>query len=159
MFGVGSLTILKTAKSACSGVAVALSVLLPGFGSVVSEVAVAVLVWGSAGPEAGVSTVATIVSVSTAPDKTLPTVQSPVLESYDPTEGVALSICRPVSPATASATTTLAAVSGPRFSSVTVNVTVSLTFGLGLSTVLATTRSAQFGSVGVLAVLLPSFGS
>ena len=80
-FGVGSLTILKTARSACSGVSVALLVLLPGFGSGVVEVAVAVLVWGSAGPEDGVSTVATIVSVSTAPEATLPTVQSPVPES------------------------------------------------------------------------------
>ena len=158
-FGVGSLTVLKTARSACSGVSVAVPVLLPGFGSGVVEVAVAVLVCEGAEPEDGVSTVATIVSVSTAPERTLPSVQLPETSLYDPADAVALTNCRPVSPATASATTTLAAESGPRFSSLTVNVTVSPTFGLGLSTVLATTRSAAFGSVGVLAVLLFVLGS
>ena len=117
------------------------------------------LVCEGAEPEDGVSTVATIVSVSTAPERTLPSVQSPVAESYDPADAVALTNCRPVSPVTASATTTLAAVLGPRFWSFTVNVTLSPTWGRGLSTVFVTTRSASCGSVGVLAVLLASFGS
>ena len=158
-FGVGSLTVLKTARSACSGVSVAVPVLLPGFGSVVVEVAVAVLVCEGAEPEDGVSTLATIVSVSTAPERTLPSVQLPETSLYDPADAVALTNCSPVSPATASATTTLAAVLGPRFCSFTVNVTLPPTWGRGVSTVFVTTRSASCGSVGVLAVLLASFGS
>ena len=131
--------------------------LFPGFGSGVVDVAVAVLVWGSAGPDDGFSTFASMVSVSTLPESTSPTVHLP--ELYVPTEGVTFFTSSPVRLPSGSDTSTPAAVLGPRFWSVTVNVIVSPTWGRGLSTVLVTTRSASCGSVGVLAVLLPSFGS
>ena len=76
--GFGSSTTLITARSACSGVTVSESVLLLGFWSGVVEVAVAVLVRGNAGPEAGVATVATTVSVLVVVAGTVPSVQTPV---------------------------------------------------------------------------------
>ena len=48
---------------------------------------------------------------------------------------------------------------GPALSSVIVKVTLSPTFGAGSFTVFDTIRSADCGSVGVLAVLFLSFGS
>ena len=56
-------------------------------------------------------------------------------------------------------TTTFCEALGPRLFSVTVKVTLSPTLGVESSTVFETTRSASWGSVGVFAVLLRSFGS
>ena len=79
--GVGSLTAFSTTRSACFGVTVDSPVFWFGLGSGVVDVAVAVFFCGSAGwPEAGVFTVATIVSVLVTPASTFPTVQTPVFE-------------------------------------------------------------------------------
>ena len=78
--GVGLLTVLVSARSACCGVTVADAVLLPGLGSNWSEcVIVAVFVCGE-----GESTVASMTSVWGVPTTTVPTVHSPVAGSYVP---------------------------------------------------------------------------
>ncbi len=77
-FGVGSLTTFSTARSACFGVTVESSVLLPGVGSGVVLVATAVFVRAGAAPDEGAVTVATIVSVLVVFALTLPSVQTPV---------------------------------------------------------------------------------
>ena len=82
-FGCGLSTVFVTARSAYSGVKVAVPVLLPGFGSgspAPVTVAVLVCVAGSAPAVVGAFTVAVIVSVCllAAPTFTVPTVQMPV---------------------------------------------------------------------------------
>ena len=75
--GVGLLTVLVTARSACCGVSVALAVLLAVFGSNWSaSPTVAVLVCAT-----GLTTVAVIVRVCGVPGLTVPTVQTPVVGS------------------------------------------------------------------------------
>ena len=75
--GVGLLTVLVNARSACCGVSVTLAVLLPGLGSNWSAwLIVAVLVCGS-----GLTTVAWISSVWGVPTLTVPTVHTPVARS------------------------------------------------------------------------------
>ena len=156
-FGVVSLTTLKTARSACFGVTVESSVLFSGFGSGVVEVATAVFVRAGAGPDDGAVTVATMVRKLDWSDSIVPTVQTPVPGTYVPVLALWLTYCRPVG--NRSLTTTFCAALGPRLSRVTVNVTLSPTFGVALSTVFETTRSACWGLVGVRAVLLRLFGS
>ncbi len=56
-------------------------------------------------------------------------------------------------------TSTLLAASGPLFESVTVNVIVSPTFGVALSTVFTTARSASRVVTVASSRLLPVFGS
>ncbi|MBO9678450.1 MAG: hypothetical protein J7556_09440 [Acidovorax sp.] len=58
-----------------------------------------------------------------------------------------------------SCTVTLVAAFGPLFTSVTVNVTVSPTFGAALLTDLASAKSACCGVTVALAVLLAGLGS
>src|SRR5436305_1548165 len=75
--GVGSLTDLVTARSACWGMSVALEVLLAVFGSNWSAPpTAAVLVWA-----AGLATRARSVSVAEAAALTVPTVHRPVVLS------------------------------------------------------------------------------
>jgi hypothetical protein len=72
--GVGLLTDLAIARSACCGDSAALAVLFAVFGSGWSAaVMVAVLVWSS-----GLTTVATISSVNGVPTTTVPTSHSPL---------------------------------------------------------------------------------
>src|SRR5262249_49075911 len=115
-------------------------------------VIVAVLVCGS-----GLVTVARIVSVRGDPTTTVPTVHSPVLESYVPWVVVADTNVNPEG--SRSVTWAPVAVSGPLLLSVTVNVTVSPTLGVGSLTVFASARSACCGVAVVLAALLPVLGS
>src|SRR5262252_6288398 len=112
--GVGSLTVLATARSACCGVSVVLAWLLPGFGSNWSAaVIVAVFVWAE-----GLTTCARMVSVSGVAAGTVPTLHRPVVLSYVPRLGVADTKARP--PGSRSATRTLVAGSGPVLLRVTV---------------------------------------
>ena len=148
-------TVLKISRSACFGVTEDVPVLLSRSGSGVVLVAVAVFSCCETGPEEGASTLATSVSVGVAPEATVPSVQTPLAKL--PVLGVALTNCRPAG--SVSVRLTFNALLGPRFSSVIVNVTSSSTFGVELSTVFETMRSASCGSVGVFAVLLRLFGS
>ena len=144
-FGCGLSVCLVTARSAYFGVSVAVPVLLPGLESGSAEfVTVATFVWAAGIVfTAGARTVAVIVSVSAfvGPVRTVPTSHTPVVWLYVPWLGVAE---RNVSPAVGncSVTSTRWAVLGPLFVSVTVNVIVSPTFGVGLLTVFTTARSA-----------------
>src|SRR5215813_743879 len=105
--GVGSLTVLATARSACCGVAVALAVLLPVLGSNWSLwLIVAVLVWA-----AGLTTRASMVRVAFDPPARVPTLHRPVPSLYEPRLGVADTNWRPVG--NRSLTATLVAASGP----------------------------------------------
>src|SRR6516165_9722121 len=89
--GVGSLTVLAMARSACCGVAVTPALLLPGLGSNWSAwVMVAVFVSGP-----GLATVAWMVSVSGVAAGTVPTSHRPVVLLYVPRLGVAVTKVRP----------------------------------------------------------------
>src|SRR5690242_237718 len=104
--GVVSLTLLATARSACCGVAVALAVLLAGFGSNWSAVLImTVLVWA-----AGLSTRASIRKVCGVPGVTVPTAQVPLALLYSPWLGVAVMKVTPAG--RRSCTVTLVAGSG-----------------------------------------------
>src|SRR3954468_23141573 len=103
--GVGLLTDLARARSACWGVSVALAVLLPGFGSNWSAaLMVAVLVRAPA-----LSTRAWICRVCGVAVVTVPTTQVPVLLVYVPWLGVAARKVRPAG--SRSLTVTLVAAS------------------------------------------------
>ena len=88
-----------------------------------------------------VVTVATSDRVADAPFARFPTVQTPVPELYDPTEGVADTNVRPAG--SRSATDAAEAVSGPPLLTVTVNVTFDPTAGVALLTDLATDKFAS----------------
>src|SRR5262249_8288081 len=130
-------TTFFTWRSACWGVSVALAWLLVGSGSNWSEwLTVAVFVWAL-----GLTTRAVrISSVCSTDGATVPTVQLPLPLSYAPWVGVALSRLRPAG--SGSKTVTFVAGLGPLLPKLTVNVTVSPTLGVGLSTDLVTARSA-----------------
>ena len=152
-FGVGLLTVLVIARSACCGVSVALAVLLPGLGSNWSAaVMVAVLVCA-----AGPATVAVRVSVACAPLASAPTVQRPVAGSYVPWLGRNETRGSPAG--SRSVTSTPVASAGPLSPSVTVKVTVSPTLGRGLLTLLLSARLAARGSIEAVSLLLAVFGS
>ena len=145
-FGWTLFVVFLTPRSAESGVSVAVPVLLPGLGSNSSAaVTVATLVCDEGTVlTAGASTRAVIRSVLAAatPTSTVPTVQTPVPVLNVPWLGTAERSCRPAT-GKESVISTLLAESGPRFETVTVNVIVSPTFGVGSLTVLATARSAS----------------
>src|SRR6516164_7054001 len=112
-FGVGLLTDLVMARSACCGVSVTPALLLPGLGSNWSAaVIVAVLVCG---PE--LTTRAWMVRVSGVAAGTMPTIHRPVVLLYVPRLGVADTKVRP--PGSRSVTATLVAASGPLLVKVT----------------------------------------
>ena len=144
-FGCGLSVCLVTARSAYFGVSVAVPVLLPGLESGTAEfVTVATLVWAAGIVfTAGARTFAVIVSVClfAAPTATVPTVHRPFVSLYVPWLGVAERYCSPAV-GNWSVTSTSWAALGPLFVSVTVNVIVSPTFGVGLLTVFTTARSA-----------------
>ena len=152
-FGVGSLTVLLTRRSACWGVSVALAVLLPWSGSNWSAaLIVAVLVWAS-----GLATVAVMVRVWGAAVVTVPTAQMPVAGSYVPWLGVDETKVTPAG--SRSVNWTPVAASGPLSVRVTVKVIVSPTLGVGSLTILPSARLAACGSMEVVSVLLAVFGS
>src|SRR5262245_16343603 len=130
-----------------------LALLLPELGSNWSLwLMLAVLDWA-----AGLITVAWMSRVCGTVVVTVPTVQTPLVLSYEPWLGVADT---KVSPAgSRSWIVTLLAESGPAFVSVTVKVIVLPTLGVGLLTILLMTRSACCGVSPALAVLLPASGS
>src|SRR5262245_50387807 len=98
-----------------------------------------------------------MVRVAAARLASVPTVQTPVALLYVPRLGVAR---MNVSPAgRRSLTVTFVAVFGPWFVRVSVNVTVSPTFGRGRSTALTRCRSARWRATTAWAVLLAVFGS
>ncbi len=113
---------------------------------------VAVLVTGF-----GLVTVARIASVSGDPTATVPTSQCPVAGSYVPWLVVSDTNVRPEG--RRSVTWAPVAGSGPLLPRETVKVTVSPTLGVGLSTVLASARSACCGVRVAVAVLLEVLGS
>ena len=88
---------------------------------------------------------------------TVPTFQRPVLIWYVPWLVSASTSDTPAG--SRSVTWTLVASFGPLLLSVTVYVTVSPTFGVGLLTVLASARSACCGVTTALAVLFAALGS
>src|SRR5216684_699132 len=129
--GVALLTVLSTARSASSGVSVALAWLLDALGSTESEwVMVAVLVCGS-----GLIIVAVIVSVAAPPLGKEPTVHRPDPPVYSPWLVMALTSWR--RDGSRSETVAPVAGPGPLLVSVIVYVTWPPTLGLGLDTVLA----------------------
>src|SRR5262245_66309617 len=84
--GIGSLTILPTARSACCGDSVMPALLLPVFGSNWSlREMVARLVWAAV-----LETVAVIVNMAVTPLATAPTSHSPLPGAYVPWLGVAV---------------------------------------------------------------------
>ena len=83
-FGVASLTCLSTAKSAYCGVSVTVSVLLSGLGSYSLPLTVAVLVTAAGVPLTGLSTVAVMMRTGKSDVVTVPTVQTPVPDTYVP---------------------------------------------------------------------------
>ena len=100
-------------------------------------------------------TVATMLSVAEAAFAMLPTVHTPA--AYEPVDGVADTNVRPAG--SASATDVATAVSGPLFVTATVNVTLPLSAGVALLTVLVTARFASGASTEADAVLLAGTGS
>ena len=130
-----------------------MALLLPELGSNWSaSVIVAVLVCGL-----GLVTVARIRSVCGDPTATVPTLHSPVVESYVPWLGMSDTNDRP--DGSRSVTWASVAASGPLLLSVTVKVTVSPTLGVGLLTVLESARSACCGTMTTLALLSVVSGS
>ena len=104
-----------------------------------------------------VVTVATSDSVADAPFARFPTVQTPVPELYDPTDGVADTNVRPAG--SRSATDTPEEASGPPLLTVTVNVTLLLIAGVALLTDFVTARFASGTFTVADAELLPATGS
>src|ERR1700674_2013471 len=104
-----------------------------------------------------VVTVATMVSVAFAPLIKPPRFQTPVTGLYVPALGVAETNVNPAG--TRSVTTTPVALLGPLFVTVTVNVTLELSGGVGLSTTFATAMSAAWPVTVAEAASLPGLGS
>src|SRR5262249_37811458 len=112
----------------------------------------AVLVWA-----AGLTTVAVSVSVALAAPASVPTAHRPVPLSYEPRPGTADTNWSPAG--SKSVTATPVAASGPLLGSVTVNVTVSPTLGVGFLTDFLSARSACCGFSVALPLLLVGTGS
>ena len=155
-FGVGLLVCLMTSRSAYFGVSVAVALLLPGVGSgSTTAVISAVFVCGDGMvPAAGIRTVAGRSSVTLAFGCSVPIVQIPVPGSYDPCDGAmpAVSSNNP-DVGKVSVSSIPVATLGPAFVTVTVNVMVSPTLGVGSLTVFETRKSAVF-TVNVAASLV-----
>src|SRR5262245_31003071 len=152
-FGLALSTTLVTTRSATCGRISAEAVLFSVFGSnsaADSTAAVFVIV------DAVVTrTMSSSVAVPAA--GLVPTVHTPLAEEYTPWLGFDVTSASPAG--STSLIDTPVASSGPTFDTVIVNVTVSPTFGRGLSTDFATTKSACRGVIEALPVLLPVFGS
>src|SRR5262245_12066547 len=96
-----------------------------------------------------------MVSVRGAPGLTVPTVQTP--PTYVPWLGVAETKVRPAGKR--SCTLTFVAAFGPRLIWAPARLTVDLTLGVALLTVLPSCRSACCGVAVALPVLFPVLGS
>ena len=126
-------------RSARCGVTPTVAVSLAGFGSNEFDVTISAVLLIAF----GVSTVATIVRVSLAPFGRESTSQTPLVGLKVPPVVVCETYVRPVSRSSRAAT--VSAGSGPSLLRPTVNVIVSPTFGVGLSTDLVMPRSADNG--------------
>ena len=133
--GVALSTVFVIARSACCGVTAALAELFATFGSDWSACVIAAVLVCAAGD----TTVAESARLAEPRLAIEPTVHTPVAGTYVPCYGVAETNVRPAGKM--SVAVTFVAAVGPLLVTITVKVTVSPTFGAGLSTDLATARS------------------
>ena len=146
--GVALLTVLVMDRSAdTAGVTEAEALLLPGLGSAVVALTVAVLVtFTPAEPDA----VAVIVRVALAPLARVPIVQIPVLLLYS---AVGLADTKVSPDGRTSLTITLVAALGPLLVTFIVKTTFSPTVGVALLTILAMDKSAEAPGLAGLTVI------